>query len=161
MSVHDFTVAAADGGQVDLSGFAGQVLLIVNTASKCGNTPQYEGLEKLQQEYGDEKFTVLGFPCNQFGGQEPGTNEEIQQFCSLNYQVTFPVLAKVDVNGEDADPLYKHLKQAAPGGEGGDIEWNFAKFLVDADGGVVKRYDPKQQPESIAPDIQKLLEDAG
>jgi glutathione peroxidase len=158
MGVHDFTVAAADGGEVDLSGFAGKVLLIVNTASKCGNTPQYEGLEKLQRELGDEKFTVLGFPCNQFGGQEPGTNEEIQRFCSATYQVTFP---KVDVNGEDADPLFKHLKQEAPGDASGDIEWNFAKFLADADGGVVKRYDPKEQPESIAPDIQALLKEAG
>jgi glutathione peroxidase len=161
MSVFDFTVEAADGNQVDLSTYAGRALLIVNTASKCGNTPQYDGLEKLQQEFGDEKFTVLGFPCNQFGGQEPGTNEEIQQFCSMNYQVTFPVMAKVDVNGEDADPLFKHLKQEAPGDESGDIEWNFAKFLVDADGGVVKRYDPKEQPESIAPDIKALLKDAG
>jgi glutathione peroxidase len=161
MSVHDFTVAAADGNQVELSDYAGRALLIVNTASQCGNTPQYAGLETLQQEFGDEKFTVIGFPCNQFGGQEPGTNEEIQEFCEQNYQVTFPVMAKVDVNGENADPLFNHLKQEAPGDERGPIAWNFAKFLVDAEGNVVKRYAPEEEPESVAPDIQALLASAG
>ena len=160
-SIYQFEAELLDGKSKQLADYEGKVLLIVNTASKCGFTPQFSGLEKLYEKYKDQGLEVLGFPCNQFGGQEPGTNEEIQQFCSLKYQVTFPVMAKVDVNGDTADPLYKHLKQAAPGDAGGEIEWNFAKFLVDADGGVVKRYDPKAQPESIAPDIQALLKDAG
>jgi glutathione peroxidase len=157
MTIHDFTVEDAAGEAVALSRYAGQVLLVVNTASKCGNTPQYAGLEQLQQEFGGTQFSVLGFPCNQFGGQEPGSNEDIQQFCSVNYNVTFPVMAKIDVNGEGADPLYKYLKEEQPGKEGGEIEWNFAKFLVDADGQVVKRYAPKDLPETIEPDIQALL----
>jgi len=159
MTVHDFTVEDAAGNPYSLSQHAGQVLLVVNTASKCGNTPQYEGLQQLYQEFGDKQFSVLGFPCNQFGDQEPGSNEDIQEFCSLNYNVTFPVMAKIDVNGQGADPLYTYLKQQKPGPEDGDIEWNFAKFLVDADGNVVKRYAPKDLPETIAPDIQALLDE--
>jgi len=160
LSVHDFTVQTAVGEQIALSEYAGKVLLIVNTASKCGLVTQLEGLQRLQQEYGDEEFTVIGFPSNQFAGQEPGSNEEIQQFCSLNYNVTFPVMAKIDVNGRNADPLYKHLKKAKPGALGGAIKWNFTKFLVDADGNVVKRYAPNESPEAIEPDIQSLLDPA-
>lgn len=159
MSVHDFTVSSATGEPVELSEFAGKAMLIVNTASKCGMTPQYEGLQALHQQFGDARFTVLGFPCNQFAGQEPGTDEEIQQFCSLNYNVTFPVMAKIDVNGKNADPLYKFLKKEKSGVLGGTIKWNFTKFLVDAEGNVVKRYAPNETPESIAPDIESLLAD--
>ena len=157
MNVHDFTVQSADGTDVSMSDYADKVLLIVNTASKCGLTPQYEGLQQLQEQYGGDNFTVIGFPCNQFAGQEPGSNEEIQQFCSLNYNVSFPVMAKIDVNGRSADPLYKYLKKEKSGVLGGAIKWNFTKFLIDADGNVVKRYAPNEAPESIAPDIQALL----
>ena len=160
MNVHDFTVQSADGTDVSLSDYSDKVLLIVNTASKCGLTPQYEGLQQLQEQYGDDNFTVIGFPCNQFAGQEPGSNEEIQQFCSLNYSVSFPVMAKIDVNGRSADPLYKYLKKEKSGVLGGAIKWNFTKFLIDADGNVVKRYAPNEAPESIAPDIQALLPSA-
>ena len=160
MNVHDFTVQSADGTNVSLSDYSDKVLLIVNTASKCGLTPQYEGLQQLQEQYGGDNFTVIGFPCNQFAGQEPGSNEEIQQFCSLNYNVSFPVMAKIDVNGRSADPLYKYLKKEKSGVLGGAIKWNFTKFLIDADGNVVKRYAPNEAPESIAPDIQALLPSA-
>ena len=160
MNVHDFTVQSADGTDVSLSDYSDKVLLIVNTASKCGLTPQYEGLQQLQEQYGGDNFTVIGFPCNQFAGQEPGSNEEIQQFCSLNYNVSFPVMAKIDVNGRSADPLYKYLKKEKSGVLGGAIKWNFTKFLIDADGNVVKRYAPNEAPESIAPDIQALLPSA-
>ena len=160
MNVHDFTVQSADGTDVSLSDYSDKVLLIVNTASKCGLTPQYEGLQQLQEHYGGDNFTVIGFPCNQFAGQEPGSNEEIQQFCSLNYNVSFPVMAKIDVNGRSADPLYKYLKKEKSGVLGGAIKWNFTKFLIDADGNVVKRYAPNEAPESIAPDIQALLPSA-
>lgn len=157
MSVYDFTVKNATGDDVPMSEFAGKVLLIVNTASKCGNTPQYEGLEKLQQTYGEQGFSVIGFPCNQFGGQEPGSDEDIQEFCSVNYHTTFPVMAKIDVNGSDADPLYKYMKKQQRGADGSTIEWNFAKFLIDRDGNVVKRYIPKAQPSDVAVDIEALL----
>ena len=160
MNVHDFTVQSADGTDVSMSDYSDKVLLIVNTASKCGLTPQYEGLQQLQEQYGGDNFTVIGFPCNQFAGQEPGSNEEIQQFCSLNYNVSFPVMAKIDVNGRSADPLYKYLKKEKSGVLGGAIKWNFTKFLIDADGNVVKRYAPNEAPESIAPDIQALLPSA-
>jgi glutathione peroxidase len=160
LSVHDFTVQTATGEERSLAEFAGKTLLIVNTASKCGLAPQYEGLQRLQEEYGDQGFTVIGFPSNQFANQEPGSNEEIQQFCSLNYNVTFPVMAKIDVNGRNAHPLFKHLKKAKSGVLGGAIKWNFTKFLVDAEGNVVKRYAPTDSPESIEPDIQALLDQA-
>ncbi|MCA9834524.1 MAG: glutathione peroxidase [Thermomicrobiales bacterium] len=158
MNVHDFIVETATGEHKPLADYAGTTLLIVNTASKCGMTPQYEGLEQLQQTFGGDQFTVLGFPCNQFGGQEPGTNEEIQEFCSVNYNVTFPVMAKIDVNGENADPLYLYLEDEKPAESGPDIEWNFTKFLIDGDGNVVKRYGPREVPSSIEPDIKALLE---
>jgi glutathione peroxidase len=133
-------------------------ILIVNVASKCGFTPQYEGLEKLFRTYKDRGLTVLGFPCNQFGGQEPGDAAEIANFCSLTYDVSFPVLAKVDVNGDGADPLYKYLKKAKPGLMGSQgIKWNFTKFLIDKDGNPVARYAPTEKPESLVPAIEKLL----
>lgn len=156
--ITQFHVRAADGSDVDLSSYAGKVLLIVNTASKCGFTPQYEGLEALHRRYADRSFEVLGFPCNQFGNQEPGDAAEIASFCSLNYDVTFPVFAKIEVNGDGADPLWRELKDQAPGLLGSKaIKWNFTKFLVDRSGKVVDRYAPTTKPEDIAKDIEKLL----
>lgn len=157
MSVHDYSVKSASGEDVSLADYAGTTLLIVNTASKCGLTPQYEGLEALQREFGSENFTVLGFPCNQFGGQEPGSNEDIQQFCAMSFGTTFPVMAKIDVNGRNADPLYKYLKKQKSGLLGGTIKWNFTKFLVDGEGNVVERYAPSDEPATIAPAIRDLL----
>ena len=152
------TVRTIDGRDAHLSDWAGQVLLIVNTASKCGFTPQYEGLEKLQKAYGERGFTVLGFPCNQFGAQEPGDAAEIASFCKLKYDVDFPMFAKVDVNGDAAHPLFKALKTAAPGLLGSEaIKWNFTKFLVDRHGNVVDRFAPTTKPEDIAKDIETLL----
>lgn len=157
-AITDLTVKAADGTAVDLSAYAGKVLLIVNTASKCGFTPQYEGLEALHRQFGDRGFEVLGFPCNQFGAQEPGDAAEIANFRSLTYDVTFPVFAKIDVNGANADPLFVALKKQAPGILGTEgIKWNFTKFLVGKDGQVVERYAPTTKPEAIAADIEKLL----
>ncbi|WP_404338709.1 glutathione peroxidase [Sphingomonas sp. MMS12-HWE2-04] len=151
-------VRKADGSETTLAEHDGDVLLIVNTASKCGFTPQYEGLEALQRAYKDRGFTVLGFPCNQFGGQEPGDAAEIANFCSLTYDVTFPVYAKVDVNGAEAAPLFQHLKDEAPGLLGSKgIKWNFTKFLVDRSGKVVDRYAPTTKPEDLKADIEKLL----
>lgn len=158
MNVHDFSVKKPDGSDQKLSDFKGGPILIVNTASKCGFTPQYKGLEALHRKYADKGLTILGFPCNQFGAQEPGDAEEIQNFCSLNYDVTFPLMAKVDVNGDGADPLFNHLKSEKPGllGTKG-IKWNFTKFLIDKSGKVVGRYAPTDKPESLEQDIQKLL----
>ena len=157
-AITEFHVKAADGSDADLSAYAGKVLLVVNVASKCGFTPQYEGLEALHRKYADRGFEVLGFPCNQFGAQEPGNAEEIASFCSLTYDVTFPVFAKIDVNGSGADPLYGELKKQAPGFLGTEgIKWNFTKFLVGRDGQVVERYAPTTKPEEIAADIEKLL----
>jgi glutathione peroxidase len=157
-AITEFHVKAADGSNADLSAYAGKVLLVVNVASKCGFTPQYEGLEALHRKYADRGFEVLGFPCNQFGAQEPGDAEEIANFCSLTYDVTFPVFAKIDVNGSGADPLYGELKKQAPGFLGTEgIKWNFTKFLVGRDGQVVERYAPTTKPEDIAADIEKLL----
>jgi glutathione peroxidase len=157
-AITEFHVKAADGSDADLSAYAGKVLLVVNVASKCGFTPQYEGLEALHRKYADRGFEVLGFPCNQFGAQEPGNAEEIANFCSLTYDVTFPVFAKIDVNGSGADPLYGELKTQAPGFLGTEgIKWNFTKFLVGRDGLVVERYAPTTKPEEIAADIEKLL----
>lgn len=151
-------VKAADGSDTDLSPYAGKVLLIVNVASKCGFTPQYAGLEDLHRRYAERGFEVLGFPCNQFGAQEPGDAAEIASFCSLTYDVTFPVFGKIDVNGDDAAPLYRYLKKAAPGLFGTEgIKWNFTKFLIDREGQVVERYAPTTKPENIAADIEKLL----
>jgi glutathione peroxidase len=147
-TITDIPVTAADGTQTTLAPYAGQVLLIVNVASKCGFTPQYEGLEALHRRYADRGFEVLGFPCNQFGGQEPGNAEEIATFCSLTYDVTFPVFAKIDVNGADADPIFVELKKQAPGFLGTEgIKWNFTKFLVNRDGEVVGRFAPNVTPD--------------
>jgi len=157
-AITDLTVKAADGTPADLSAYAGQVLLIVNTASKCGFTPQYEGLEALHRKFAAQPFEVLGFPCNQFGAQEPGDAAEIASFCALTYDVTFPMFAKVDVNGSNADPLFVELKKQAPGFLGTEgIKWNFTKFLVGKDGHVVERYASTTKPEEIAADIAKLL----
>lgn len=157
MNVHDFTVKAADGSEQKLSDFSGKPMLIVNTASKCGFTPQYEGLEALHRKYGD-RLEILAFPCNQFGAQEPGDAAEIANFCSLTYDVTFPVLAKVEVNGDGADPLFQHLKKEKPGLLGSQgIKWNFTKFLVDKAGKVVSRHAPTEKPESLEGDIEKLI----
>ncbi|MCT2558186.1 glutathione peroxidase [Tsuneonella sp. YG55] len=157
-TIADFTVETADGTPLDLGEKLGKVLLVVNVASKCGFTPQYEGLEALQRKYGDRGFEVLGFPCNQFGAQEPGDAEEIATFCKLTYDVTFPVLKKIEVNGEGASPLYDWMKSEAPGLMGSrSVKWNFTKFLVDREGNVVKRYAPQDAPRSIEKDIEKLL----
>ena len=157
-AITEMSVKAADGSVADLSAYAGKVLLIVNTASKCGFTPQYEGLEALHRKYADRGFEVLGFPCNQFGGQEPGDAAEIANFCSLTYDVTFPVFAKIEVNGDKADPLFERLKSDAPGLLGlKSIKWNFTKFLIDRSGKTVSRYAPTTKPEDIEADIEALL----
>lgn len=158
-TIGDFAASLADGSQVDLASKVGKVLLIVNTASKCGFTPQYAGLEKLYTRYRDRGFEVLAFPCNQFGGQEPGDAQEIAGFCQANYGVSFPLMAKVEVNGSAAPPLYEWLKSQAPGIFGSRrIKWNFTKFLIGRDGQVVRRYAPNAKPENIATDIEALLE---
>jgi glutathione peroxidase len=156
--IYGHSAKAIDGRHVSLGAWRGRVLLIVNTASKCGFTPQYEGLEALQKKYGGQGFTVLGFPCNQFGAQEPGDEAEIANFCKLTYDVDFPLFAKVAVNGDDADPLWKDLKKAAPGLLGSEaIKWNFTKFLVDRRGEVVERFAPATKPEALESEIEKLL----
>ena len=158
MTVHDYSAKTIDGEDRKLSDYKGKVMMIVNTASKCGFTPQYEGLEKVFRELRGRGLVVLGFPCDQFGHQEPGDENEIKQFCSLNYDVTFPMFSKVDVNGDHAHPLYEYLKNEAPGLLGSrGIKWNFTKFLVDKSGTVVKRYGSVDKPESIVKDIEKLL----
>jgi len=157
-TVFDFSAVGLAGQPVDLARYQDQVLLIVNTASACGFTPQYGGLEKLHERFHDRGFAVLGFPCNQFGAQEKGSHEEIGAFCEKNYGVTFPLFAKIDVNGEAAHPLFRHLKKSAPGVLGTEgIKWNFTKFLVRRDGTVAKRYAPATKPEVIAADIEALL----
>ncbi len=154
----DIPIHTLKGDETTLADHRGKVLLIVNVASRCGFTPQYEGLQKLQQDYAAQGFSVLGFPCNQFGGQEPGTAEDISTFCSATYGVDFPIYEKVEVNGSDAHPIYKQLKSAAPGLLGTEaIKWNFTKFLVDRAGNVVQRFAPTDTPEAIAPKIAALL----
>ena len=162
MSIYDFKVQAADGSQVDMNDYRGQVLVIVNTASKCGFTPQFDGLEKLYQQYKDQGFTVLGFPCNQFRNQDPGSNDEIVEFCQVNYGVTFPMMAKIDVNGDDADPVYKWLTSKAKGFLGSkSIKWNFTKFLVGRDGEVLERFGSQDEPAKMAKSIEAALEAPG
>ncbi len=157
-TIADFTVTTNRGEELDLADKQGKVLLIVNTASKCGFTPQYDGLEKVYQQFKDREFEVLGFPCNQFGAQEPGNADEIQEFCKINFGVTFPLMEKIDVNGPNASPLYGWMKSEAKGLMGSSsIKWNFTKFLVNRDGEVVKRYGPQDTPARIAKDIEKLL----
>ena len=157
-TVFDFSAEDTKGDNVALENFRGKVLLIVNTASKCGFTPQYEGLEKLQTDYHEKGFEVLAFPCNQFGKQEPGSNEEIVEFCTTRFSATFPIFSKIDVNGADTHPLYAWLKQQAKGNHGTErIKWNFTKFLINRQGEVVKRYGSQAKPEQIADDIAALL----
>ena len=157
-TVHDFSADSLSGKPVNLSEYKGKVLLIVNTASKCGFTPQYKGLEQLYLKYKDRGLEILGFPCNQFGAQEPGTAQEIASFCEINYGVTFSMFAKIEVNGPGAHPLFVHLKSEAPGLLGSkDIKWNFTKFLVNRDGTVADRYAPTTSPESLEKDIEKVL----
>jgi len=158
MNAYDFNATALDGQPVDLQRYRGKALLIVNTASACGFTPQYQGLEALQRRYADEGLVVLGFPCNQFGHQEPGDEAAIGAFCEKNYGVTFPMFAKVDVNGDDAHPLFRFLKGEAPGVLGTEaVKWNFTKFLVNREGAVVTRYAPTTKPEDLSGDIEKVL----
>jgi glutathione peroxidase len=156
-SLHDFSATAIDGQQVDLSAYDGQVVLVVNTASKCGFTPQFEGLQQLQETYADQGFTVIGFPCDQFAHQEPGDEAQIASFCSMNYGVTFPMMAKVEVNGSGAHPVYQWLKKEQGGLLGGAIKWNFTKFLVGRDGQVIDRFPPTAKPEKLTGDIEKAL----
>ena len=177
--IYDFKSTGNKGNEVDFAQFEGKVLMIVNTASKCGFTPQYDGLEALYQAYKDKGLVIIGFPCDQFAGQEPGSNEEIAEFCRLNHGVTFPLMAKTDVNGANAEPVFEYLKAQAPGEEysgfkakatakmlkglsksmekDSDIRWNFTKFLVNRDGTVIKRYAPTTKPEDIEKDIQAML----
>jgi glutathione peroxidase len=158
MTVHDFKATTIDGRTQSLGRYKGKVLLIVNVASRCGFTPQYAGLEALYRKYQKQGLVVLGFPCDQFGHQEPGDEKEIKQFCSLTYDVTFPMFAKIEVNGDDTHPLYRYLKSAAPGLLGSEaIKWNFTKFLVGRDGKVIRRYAPKDTPEAIEADVTPLL----
>jgi glutathione peroxidase len=177
VSTYDFAATATDGSTKPLKEYEGQVLLIVNVASKCGLTPQYEGLEALYRDDKDRGLQILGFPCNQFGGQEPGTDEEISEFCSTNFNVSFPIFSKIEVNGENADPLFTYLRSEAPGDFGpqsgflfdhvqktrpeaigtDEVKWNFTKFLVGRDGEVIKRYEPTVTPEEIRSDLESVL----
>ena len=157
--LYNFNVATITGQEQSMSIYKGKVLLIVNVASECGFTPQYEGLQKLYESYHDQGFEILAFPCNQFGGQEPGTPKQIQNFCKVNFGVTFPLFAKIDVNGENTHPLYTYLKDKAPGLMGTkSIKWNFTKFLIDKEGNVINRYGSSTKPEKISKDIEALLQ---
>ncbi|HEY0904554.1 MAG TPA: glutathione peroxidase [Marmoricola sp.] len=156
-TLNDFTATTLEGREQDLADYRGKVVLVVNTASQCGLTPQFSGLESLYEKYVDQGLVVLGFPCNQFAGQEPGTAEEIGEFCQRNYGVSFPMFAKVDVNGDDAHPLYQWLRTEKGGLLGDAIKWNFTKFLVGRDGQVIKRYAPTTDPEKIAGDIEDAI----
>ena len=157
MNFYQFHAKSLQGRDIQMNEYAGKVVLVVNTASKCGFTPQYEGLEKLYKEYKDQGLVILGIPCNQFASQEPGSSEEISKFCTLTYGVDFPMFSKIEVNGDQADPLYKYLKDALPGTAGSDIKWNFSKFLIDRHGTPIKRYEPATKPEDITSDIVRLL----
>jgi len=157
-TIADFTATLPSGEEISLADRQGKVLLVVNTASKCGFTPQYAGLEKLWEEFGPRGFEVLAFPCNQFGHQEPGSADEIAQFCQVNFGLSFPLMGKVEVNGENATPLYRWLKDEAPGLLGTKaIKWNFTKFLIDRQGKVVRRYAPTDKPEALRADIERLI----
>jgi len=158
MSIYDFEVNTLKGEEESLSKYKGKVLLVVNTASKCGFTPQYKGLQEVYEKFKDRGFEVLGFPSNQFAGQEPGESDEIAEYCEINYGVTFPMFEKIDVKGDEAHPLFKYLSKEAPGVLGSkNVKWNFTKFLVDQDGRVLKRFAPKTTPQQIESDISKLL----
>jgi glutathione peroxidase len=157
MSIYDFKAISIDGEEKSLSDYKGKVLLIVNTASKCGFTPQYKELEEIYNKIGNEKFEILGFPCNQFGNQEPGESGEIKNFCEINYGVTFDIFDKVDVNGSNAHPLFKYLTKQKSGIIGSAIKWNFTKFLIDSEGNVVDRFAPTTSPTKLEGDIRKLI----
>ncbi len=157
MDIYDFKVKDAEGGEVDFSGYKGKVLLVVNTATGCGFTPQYEGLENIYKKYKDKGFEVLDFPCNQFGNQAPGTEKEITSFCKLKYDVSFKQFKKIEVNGENEHPLYTYLKSKKGGLFGKDIKWNFTKFLIDRDGKVIKRFSSRTTPEKIEKEIKNLI----
>lgn len=159
MKFYDFTAHAMSGQEVKMEDYKGKVILVVNTASKCGLTPQFKELEALYKTYREEGLEILGFPCNQFAKQDPGSNEEISTFCTLNYGVSFPMFAKIDVNGEEAHPLYQYLKNEAKGILSNEIKWNFTKFLMDAKGNVIKRYAPIVAPSKIRADIERLLKE--
>jgi glutathione peroxidase len=154
---YQFSARSLQGKEISMESYRGKVILVVNTASKCGLTPQYEGLENLHQKYKDKGLVILGFPCNQFGNQEPGTDKEISEGCLINYGVSFQMFSKIDVNGENAHPLYKYLKDSLSGLTGKKIKWNFAKFLVDRTGKPVKRFSPTTVPDKLVKDIEKLL----
>jgi glutathione peroxidase len=157
-NVFDFSCTTGSGDETPLADYRGKVLLVVNTASKCGFTPQFAGLEEMYEKYRERGLEILGFPCNQFGKQDPGSNEEITEFCQLNYGVSFPMFSKIEVNGRGADPLYQHLKKAAPGALGTrGIKWNFTKFLINRDGDVLKRFAPATTPAQIEKEIERLL----
>lgn len=157
MKFYDFKAVKMNGQEISMEEYKGKTVLVVNTASKCGLTPQLTGLEELYKKYADEDFVILGFPCNQFANQDPKGNSEISEFCLINYGVTFPMFQKIEVNGKNAHPLYKFLKEQSHGIIGNDIKWNFTKFLIDKDGNVVKRYAPITKPESIEKDLQRYL----
>ena len=160
MVIYDFKVKDDLGNEVSLIDYKGKVLLIVNTASKCGFTPQYEGLQRLYNKYGSDGFEILAFPCNQFANQEPGNAEEIKNFCTLNYGVTFPVFQKVEINGKNAEPLFNYLKESCPGLLGKAIKWNFTKFLVDSEGNIIDRFAPTTKPEKLENKIKELIDKA-
>jgi glutathione peroxidase len=157
MGFYDYSAVKMNGTEVKMDEFAGQVVIVVNTASKCGFTPQFEGLEELYKKYKDKGLVILGFPCNQFAAQDPGDNKEIEGFCKLNYGVTFPMFQKIDVNGDNEHPLYTYLKSEQKGTLGSKIKWNFTKFLIDREGNVVDRYAPTVEPSKMEKDIVKLL----
>ncbi|MED4073401.1 glutathione peroxidase [Priestia endophytica] len=160
MNIYQFSAQNIKGEEQSLEQYKGKVIVVVNTASKCGFTPQFEGLQNLYEKYKDRNFVILGFPCNQFGGQEPGGEEEIQSFCQRNYGVDFPMFAKVDVKGDNAHPLFQYLAEKAPGILGSKaIKWNFTKFLIDKDGEPVQRFSPKTDPKDLEHDIEQLLEE--
>lgn len=154
---YEFKANSLQGKEISMDAYKGKVIMVVNTASKCGLTPQYEGLEKLNKLYKDKGLVILGFPCNQFAGQEPGSEKEIAEGCLINYGVSFPMFAKVDVNGENAHPLYKYLKKELRGFPGSELKWNFTKFMLDKEGKPYKRYSPTTKPEKMVKDIEKLL----
>jgi glutathione peroxidase len=158
MKIYDFNINTIDDVETNLNDYKGKVLLVVNTASKCGFTPQYKGLEELYQKLGNENFEILGFPCNQFGNQEPGNGDEIKSFCEINYGVTFPIFEKVDVKGSTAHPIFKYLTAEKPGLIGSSIKWNFTKFLIDAEGNVVDRFAPTTSPLKLEESIKKLID---
>lgn len=154
---YTFSASSLQGKEINMSAYEGKVVLVVNTASKCGLTPQYEGLEKLYKQYKDKGLVILGFPCNQFANQEPGNSSEISEGCLINYGVSFPMFSKIEVNGSNAHPIYQYLKKALPGFPGNEIKWNFGKFLLDKEGNPVKRFSPFLKPEKLVSHIEKLL----